>query len=153
MKLKEITISGFRGFNEKQTMNLNNKMILVKGSNGSGKSSLVEAIEWFFFDDISRKRKSLCKSEYTGEFLRNIHCKKEQETFVELLIETGNKETLLKKTLISAEKKTYCINGSLVDDFSELGVSFADVYKPILSQVEVKHYVETDMKKPTRYSD
>jgi len=146
MRLKEITISAFRGFNEKQTLNLDNNIILIKGSNGSGKSSLVEAIEWLFFDEISRKKKSLCKSEYSGEFLRNIHSSKEQETFVELLVDIEGKEVLLKKMLLSPEKKEYYANGSFVDDFSCLGVSSADVYKPILSQVEVKHYVETDPK-------
>lgn len=119
---------------------------MVKGSNGSGKSSLVEAIEWLFFDEIARRKKSLCKSEYSGEFLRNIHCDKERETFVELLVELMNKEIRLKKVLISAEKKEYYINGYSFDDFSSLGINFSEVYKPILSQVEVKHYVETDPK-------
>lgn len=146
MRLKEITISGFRGFKDKQTLDLNNNLILVRGGNGSGKSSLVESIEWLFFDEISRKKKSLCKSEYSGDFLRNLHCDKDQETFVELLIEVAGKEIRLKKELVSPEKKTYCVDGSTVDDFSSLGISFADVYKPILSQVEVKHYVETDPK-------
>ena len=146
MRLKEITISGFRGFKDKQTLDLNNNLILVRGGNGSGKSSLVESIEWLFFDEISRKKKSLCRSEYSGDFLRNLHCDEDQETFVELLIEVAGKEIRLKKELVSPEKKTHCVDGSTVDDFSSLGISFADVYKPILSQVEVKHYVETDPK-------
>jgi DNA repair exonuclease SbcCD ATPase subunit len=146
VRLKEITISGFRGFKDKQTLNLNNNLILVRGANGAGKSSLVEAIEWLFFDEISRKKKSLCKSEYSGDFLRNLHCDKNQETFVELLIEIAGKDIRLNKKLLSPEKKEYHINEFAVNDFSSLGISFADVYKPILSQVEVKHYVETDPK-------
>jgi AAA15 family ATPase/GTPase len=146
VRLKEITISGFRGFKDQQTLKLNDNMILIRGANGSGKSSLVEAIEWLFFDEISRKKKSLCKSEYSGDFLRNLHCDKNQETFVELLSEIGGREVRLRKKLLSPEKKEYYINDSLVNDFSSLGISFADVYKPILSQVEVKHYVETDPK-------
>ena len=146
MRLKEITVSGFRGFNDQQTLNLNNDMILIRGANGSGKSSLVEAIEWLFFDEISRRKKSLCKSEYSGDFLRNLHCDKNQKTFVEVLTEIGGREVKLKKKFLSPEKKEYYINDSPVTDFSSLGISFADVYKPILSQVEVKHYVETDPK-------
>jgi DNA repair exonuclease SbcCD ATPase subunit len=146
VRLKEITISGFRGFKDQQTLNLSNNLILIRGANGSGKSSLVEAIEWLFFDEISRKKKSLCKSEYSGEFLRNLHCDENQETFVELLSEIGGREVRLRKKFLSPEKKEYYINGSLVNDLSSLGTSFADVYKPILSQIEVKHYVETDPK-------
>jgi chromosome segregation ATPase len=64
MRLKEITVSGFRGFSDCQIINLDNSVVLIYGLNGSGKSSLVEAIEWLFFDEISRKRRSQCKSEY-----------------------------------------------------------------------------------------
>jgi len=146
MRLKEVTISGFRGFRDRQTLNLDKKVILTKGSNGSGKSSLAEALEWLFFDEISRKKKSLCKSEYAGEFLRNIHCEKDQETFVEVLAIINGKEVRLKKKLLSPEKKEYYIDDSIVKDFSQLGINLAEVYKPILSQVETKHYVETDPK-------
>lgn len=146
MKLKAITISAFRGFKKEQTIELQNNLILIKGANGSGKSSFVEAIEWLFYDEISRKKKSLCKSEYSGEFLRNLHADKEQETFVEALIESGGKYIRLKKKLVSPQKKEHYVDGSLVEDFSSLGINLAEVHKPILSQVEVKHYVETDPK-------
>jgi hypothetical protein len=146
MRLKEMTVSGFRGFNDKQTLRFDKNVILIKGSNGSGKSSLVEALEWLFFDEISRKRKSPCKSEYVGDFLRNLHCEKKQETFVEVLVDIDGKEIKLKKKLLSPEKKEYYIDDSPVEDFSSLGINFSEVYKPILSQVETKHYVETDPK-------
>ncbi len=106
-RLKEITISAFRGYNESQTIKLDNGVVLVKGSNGSGKSSLAEAIEWLFFDEISRRKKSLCKSEYSGDFLRNLHSEKTQETFVELVAEIKGVDITLKKKLLSPEKKEY----------------------------------------------
>jgi len=146
MRLKEVTISGFRGFRDIQTLNLDKNVVLVKGSNGSGKSSVAEALEWLFFDEISRKKKSPCKSEYVGEFLRNLHCEKDQETYVEALTIINGKEVKLKKKLVSPERKEHYIDGSAVDDFSGLGMNLAEVYKPILSQVETKHYVETDPK-------
>jgi len=64
MRPKEITICGFRGFNKKQTISLDNNVVLIYGLNGSGKSSLVEALEWLFWEDISRRERSSCKSEY-----------------------------------------------------------------------------------------
>jgi hypothetical protein len=146
MRLKEVTISGFRGFRNTQTLRLDKNAILIKGLNGSGKSSFVEALEWFFFDEISRRKKSLCRSEYVGDFLRNLHCDKTQETSVEVLAEIGEREVRLRKKLLSPEKKEYFIDDSPVEDFSSLGISFAEVHKPILSQVEIKHYVETDPK-------
>lgn len=146
MRLREITISGFRGFKDKQTLNLEENVILVRGLNGSGKSSFVEALEWLFFDEISRKKKSFCKSEYVGEFLRNLHCEKTLETYVEVLADIGGKEVRLKKKWMSPQKNECYVDDSPVKDFSALGISFAGVYKPILAQVEIKHYVETDPK-------
>lgn len=45
MKLKELTIAGFRGFKSAQTIPLDADIIVIHGSNGSGKSSIVEALE------------------------------------------------------------------------------------------------------------
>lgn len=146
MRLKEVTISGFRGFRDKQTLKMENDVILIRGLNGTGKSSFVEALEWLFFDEISRKKKSLCKSEYIGDFLRNLHCKEAQEAFVEVLADISGKETKLKKKWVSPQKSEYYIDDSPVDDFSSIGISFAEAFKPILAQVEIKHYVETDPK-------
>jgi len=146
MRLKTVTISGFRGFKDKQTINLDKDVILIKGLNGCGKSSFVEALEWFFFDEISRKKKSLCKSEYSGSFLKNIHCEKSQETFVEVLVKIGGKERKIKKKWLSAKKSERYIDDCSVENFLSLGISLAEIYKPILAQVEIKHYVETDPK-------
>jgi DNA repair exonuclease SbcCD ATPase subunit len=146
MRLEEITISAFRGFNKEENLKLNNNVVLVKGSNGSGKSSLAEALEWLFFDEISRKKKSSCKSEYTGDFLRNLHADEKQETFVAILADINGLKLKLKKKFLSPEKNEYYINDQTVADFSSLGINLSYVYKPILSQVETKHYVETDPK-------
>jgi len=146
MRLKTVTISGFRGFKDKQTINLDKDVILIKGLNGCGKSSFVEALEWLFFDEISRKKKSLCKSEYSGSFLKNIHCEKNQETFVEILVNIGEKDKKLKRKWLSAKKSEYYIDEQQVKNFSSLGINLAEIYKPILAQVEIKHYVETDPK-------
>ena len=131
MKLKSITMRGFRGFNENQTITLDNDVILLYGLNGTGKSGLVEAIEWLFYDDISRRTRSLCKSEYTSDTIRNIHYDKEEPPFVELTIIKSGGEVKLKKELISATKCKFYIGGNDVHDFSSLGVSFDDIHKPI----------------------
>lgn len=64
MRVKELTISNFLSFGEKQTIQINTNINLVQGiideqkdkSNGAGKSTIIEAIYWCL----------------TGESLRNI---------------------------------------------------------------------------------
>lgn len=46
MRLKSIDVSGFRGFAAKQSFDLSAGAIVVVGSNGLGKTSLLDAIHW-----------------------------------------------------------------------------------------------------------
>jgi len=50
MKINTLTIKGIRGIKDLLNMELNNRSILIYGDNGSGKSSITDAIEWFFYD-------------------------------------------------------------------------------------------------------
>ncbi|MHA1358925.1 MAG: AAA family ATPase [Candidatus Helarchaeota archaeon] len=52
MKIKAINIYCFRGIPELE-LELNKKSLLIKGENGSGKSSIIDAFEFFFTGKIS----------------------------------------------------------------------------------------------------
>jgi len=146
MRLKEITICGFRGFNKKQTISLDNNIMLIYGSNGSGKSSLVEALEWLFWGDISRRERSSCKSEYMTNYLRNIHYEAEDNPFVEVVVLLQGNEIKIKKELIGVTGFKYYINDEEVKDLSSLNINLEKSAKPILSQGEIKKFVDTEPK-------
>ncbi len=46
LKISEISIEGFRGFNDKVSLSLGDGVTLLYGKNGEGKSSLFQSIEW-----------------------------------------------------------------------------------------------------------
>ncbi|MDR2818116.1 MAG: AAA family ATPase [Endomicrobium sp.] len=48
IKIKNLTISGIRGIQSSLSIPLNEKSILLYGDNGSGKSSITDAIEWLY---------------------------------------------------------------------------------------------------------
>jgi len=53
MKLKCLEISGFRGIRKDISMDFDSsKSVLIYGDNGSGKSSIADAFEWFYCDKI-----------------------------------------------------------------------------------------------------
>jgi len=54
MRLKESTIAGFHGFKLPKTIPLDADIVVIHGSNGSDKSSIVEALEWLLLGGISR---------------------------------------------------------------------------------------------------
>jgi DNA repair exonuclease SbcCD ATPase subunit len=116
-KLKTIKISGFRGFNSETEIPLD-EVVLVYGLNGSGKSSFAEAIEWLFFDDISRRRLSPCPGEYTsGLYLKNLYTPPAIKSFVEVVLEKDGKNYTLRKELESEHISKQFIDGTKVSSF------------------------------------
>jgi len=51
-KIKNIKILGLRGIKNDLTLPLNKKSILIYGDNGSGKSSITDAFEWFYYGKV-----------------------------------------------------------------------------------------------------
>lgn len=54
MRLGSITISGFRGFSETHALDLSADVILVHGPNGTGKTSLFDAVLWAITGKVAR---------------------------------------------------------------------------------------------------
>lgn len=52
-KIKSISIAGIRGIKDSISLPLNEKSVLLYGDNGTGKSSISDAIEWFYTDKVS----------------------------------------------------------------------------------------------------
>lgn len=46
MRIEKITVEGFRAFNQKYTFALDNRLTIFLGPNGTGKTSLCDAIQW-----------------------------------------------------------------------------------------------------------
>src|ERR1700730_11145576 len=87
-KIKKMYIKGLRGIKNDLTISLDNKSILLYGDNGTGKSSIADALEWFYCGKIGH----LCSEEIGKaglEGLRNISLPEDQEG--EFQIEFSNK--------------------------------------------------------------
>jgi DNA repair exonuclease SbcCD ATPase subunit len=54
MRLKSITVEGFRAFSRQATIDLDADVILLQGPNGVGKTSLLDAILWALAGTIAR---------------------------------------------------------------------------------------------------
>lgn len=68
--LTELTVGPFRGFRNPESFDLTRRLILFYGPNGSGKTSLCEALEYALLgavDEGAQKRID------AGQYLRNIH--------------------------------------------------------------------------------
>jgi len=147
MKLKEVKITGFRGFNKECSINLDADVVLIYGLNGTGKSSLTEALEWLFFGDISRRKLSPCRSEYQyEEYLRNLFYKGPDNPFVEVKGEFNEKTVKIKKELITEKQAKYYIDGGEVENLSQLPLNMESYSRPMLAQTEIAALVNTEQK-------
>jgi len=103
VKIKAITIKGFRGIKDLFNLVLDSKSILLFGDNGSGKSSITDAIEWFYYDKVEH-----LKSEEIGQYgipaLRNIHISNTEESYVKIEYFDSNFNNS-KKLLINKKGK------------------------------------------------
>lgn len=77
-RINSITIEGFKGFTNRQTIPVNGKNIFIFGPNGFGKSSIIEAIRWCLFGLTGRPEEIVRNQFYSG------NC------FVELELKDGN---------------------------------------------------------------
>src|ERR1700686_5113002 len=54
MRLKSVSISGFRGFSQPVTIDLDAAAVIVSGPNGCGKTSMFDAILWGLTGSVPR---------------------------------------------------------------------------------------------------
>jgi DNA repair exonuclease SbcCD ATPase subunit len=107
MKIKSLEISGLRGVKKNLSINLDSsKSILIYGDNGSGKSSIADALEWFYYDKVEH-----LLSEEIGtkgiNALRNIFLSDEEDAYVELKYSDSRYDSrerlFLKKSKLTSE--------------------------------------------------
>jgi DNA repair exonuclease SbcCD ATPase subunit len=70
MKLINLTISGFRGFNGEQTLDFEGDLIIYAGPNGAGKTSMGESLEWLLYGKTLKRTKGdeISKREYAESY-------------------------------------------------------------------------------------
>jgi len=120
-KIKSIHISGIRGVKDLLTLDLNKKSVLVYGDNGSGKSSLTDALEWFFYDRIEHLSYEEIGRKKGLDALRNIFIPDNEDGYIE--IEFDNKQLDTKRSIDSSlSTSTSNISGEF-DGFISVGQS------------------------------
>jgi len=114
-KIESLNIRGLRGIKEGLPLKLDGKSLLIYGDNGSGKSSISDALEWFYYDRIEH-----LVSEEIGrkgiEAMRNILLDGEEAGSIN--IEYTTKE-------LNSDKSIYFKKGTLTSDYSNSSPEFA----------------------------
>lgn len=126
-KIKYINITGVRGVREELNLSPDKKSLLIYGDNGTGKSSITDALEWFYNDSIEH----LTGEEVGGKgknALRNIFLNPNEDAKIE--IQYSNK-------LIDNEKS---INNSLKTFNSNSSKDFTNYFSQSQSENLILRY-------------
>lgn len=99
IKIEHLTISGIRGIQTPINIPLNKKSILLYGENGSGKSSITDAIEWLYKDNVEHLS---IEGVDLKEALRNSHI--DNDVNSEISIKYTNSFNLSKKLIYKNKK-------------------------------------------------
>jgi DNA repair exonuclease SbcCD ATPase subunit len=121
-KIKSIKISGLRGVREPLTLDLNKKSVLVYGDNGTGKSSVTDSFEWFFYNKVDHLSNEEIGRRKGRDALRNIFIPDTEDSYIEL---TFDEKKLDSKKSIDNSLKTF--NSNETDDFNKfIASSFSE---------------------------
>lgn len=107
VNLRKIKLEGFRGARLPVEMDFTNRhaSVAIYGDNGGGKSTITDALEWFYFNKIEHLWREDCKEEC----LRNTHFPDNQDAV--LSIEFSDSRLNSSKTL-SAKFRGKYTNGT-----------------------------------------
>jgi DNA repair exonuclease SbcCD ATPase subunit len=113
-KIKSISISGIRGIKDPLTLSIDKKSVLIYGDNGTGKSSVTDAFEWFFFDQIGHLSNEEIGRRKGMDALRNIFIPDNEDGYIELQFNDSKLDT--KKSIDSSLRLT---SSNTSDEFNE----------------------------------
>jgi len=116
MKIKNLAIQGFRGFNEScDPIDFHECLTLISGPNSYGKTSISEALEWLLYGVTSKIEGADAKTEYTGSY-RNCHFPELETPFVEAtFVESDGSEVVYRGELTSDDSIQRYLGGAGVD--------------------------------------
>lgn len=116
MKIKEIRIQGFRGFNSARSFDVHSQLTLFAAPNSHGKTSISEACEWLLYGQTSKVALAESKEEYKDSY-RNIHFPQPESANVSMVLETASGPVTLLG-LLSGKDLVRKVDGNVVREWT-----------------------------------
>lgn len=133
MKLKNLEINGFRGIRKDISIDIDlSKSVLIYGDNGSGKSSIADAFEWFYYDKIEHLSSKEIGTEARGiNALRNTVLLDSEDSYVELKYSDSK---------CDSQKRLFYKKSKLTSEYSNSSQNFEDYRSVSLKENLILRY-------------
>ena len=126
-QLTSLSVGDFRGFQDKQYFTFGSKFTFIYGANGTGKSSLVDALEYALSGNI---QESSFKRIDVNEYIQNIFTKSEKQLELKGITDKGKETTIIPNN----EKYSFAIiERNRIDNFSRLSAESINIKKSRLA--------------------
>jgi recombinational DNA repair ATPase RecF len=141
MRLKRLSVAGFRGFNSPRTIEFDHRLTLISAPNSHGKTSITEALEFLLYGETSKVANAHSKEEYKGSY-RNRHFPKAKTPYIEAICtDSHGTETTFRIELDSTDVRRF-VDGRPVDSWPfEQGL--VDAARPFVVQHDLKSLLLT----------
>ena len=135
MRLRRLTVGGFRGFNATKTIEFNADITLIAAPNSYGKTSIIEALEFLIFGQTSKVESADSKEEYKDSYT-NRHFASDQVPFVEAECSDNANDLALRAELHGSEIHRF-VNGQAVTEWP-FAAAAAKAARPFVVQHALK---------------
>lgn len=137
MKINNISIQGFRGFNEKRVIDFHPLLTLIYAPNSYGKTSITEAAEWLLYGSTSKVDRGEFKEEYKGSY-RNCHLDVNSSTVVKINFSSGAGQAEFEAELVGEEAYSRRVDGNSVE-YWPIDAELATTSRPFIMQHALKY--------------
>lgn len=148
MRIKSLSLKGFKTFYEKSVVNFNNKISAIVGPNGCGKTNLLDALRWVLGEQNPR----LLRTDSMIQLISDGNDKLPKQGFAEisLIIDTHDHEDLpeeieIKRRLTRNGDSLYYLNGEncKLKDITELVITIGAGSRTftVIPQGQIESYI------------
>jgi hypothetical protein len=136
MWIDRLSIQGFRGFNDQQTLAFHPRLTVIYAPNSYGKTSISEAIEWLLYGTTSKLDHADYKEEYRGS-LRNLHLPETLSPEVEAIFHEGE-TAIVYHSKLANEGSIHRMVDSKPTEFWPLQTEIDRAVRPFILQHTLK---------------
>jgi chromosome segregation ATPase len=156
MYLSQLQLTGFKSYTEPVIVNFDQKISVIIGSNGVGKSNALDAVLWALGED--RPSKLRCSSKYDLIFSGSNISPPCDVATVELTFEHKETETVVSRSLTKSGNETLLVSGEKIKRLSDyktvldqLGFGYAR--SNVIRQEELTDFFSKDQRERQTYLD
>jgi hypothetical protein len=137
VKINNISIQGFRGFNEEKVIDFHPLLTIIYAPNSYGKTSITEAAEWLLYGSTSKVDRGEFKEEYKGSY-RNCHINVNDSTFVKVNFSSAAGQAEFESELVGEDEYNRSVDGNSVE-YWPIDAELATTSKPFIMQHALKY--------------